>query len=124
MLVAYDADGAAVLIQIQLQIKGIDRRLYARRNGIAIFGGGSADGNAGGGGFRADGIAIEIGSIGIACVFQLLRQRIPLELDGMRRGVGQILNGAIPVLEVIDGVAVQLDGLHAPCVGDDNGFSK
>ena len=124
MLVAYDADGAAVLIQIQLQIKGIDRRGFACGNGMAIFGGGGADGNAGGGGVRADGIAIEIGSIGIACVFQLLRQRIPLELDGMRRGVGQILNGAIPVLEVIDGVAVQLDGLHAPCVGDDNGFSK
>ena len=50
-------------------------------NGMAIFGGGGADGNAGGGGVRADGIAIEIGSIGIACVFQLLRQRIPLELE-------------------------------------------
>ena len=119
MLVAENADGAAVLIQIQLQIKGIDRRLYARRNGIAIFGGGSADGNAGGGGFRADCIAIEIGSIAIACVFQLLPQRIPLELEGMRLVVGQILNGALPVLGVVDGVAVQRDGLHAPCVGDE-----
>ena len=86
---------------------------------MAIFGGGGADGNAAGGGVRADGIAIEIGSIGIACVFQLLRQRIPLELEGMRLVVGQILNGALPVLEVVDGVAVQRDGLHAPCVGDD-----
>ena len=120
MLVAHDADGAAVLIQIQLQIKGIDRRGCARRNGMAIFGGGGADGNAAGGGVRADGIAIEIGSIGIACVFQLLRQRIPLELEGMRRAVVHPLNFALPVLGVVDGVAVQRDGLHAPCVGDDS----
>ena len=120
MLVDHDADGAAVLIQIQLQIKGIDRRGCACGNGMAIFGGGGADGNAGGGGVRADGIAIEIGSIGIACVFQLLRQRIPLELEGMRRAVVHPLNGAIPVLEVVDGVAVQRNGLHAPCVGDDS----
>lgn len=60
------------------------------------------------------------GSIAIARVLQLLRQRIPLKLEGMRRAVVHPLNGALPVLGV-DLLAVQLDGLHhAPCVGDDS----
>ena len=38
----------------------------------------------------------------------------------MRRAVVHPLNGALPVLEVVDGLAVQLDRLHhAPCVADD-----
>ena len=62
---------------------------------------------------------LALGSIAIACVFQLLRQRIPLELDGMRLVVVQLLKAAILVLGVVDLGAVQRDGLHAPCVGDD-----
>ena len=55
-------------------------------------------------------------AIAIALIYQFTRQRIPLELEGMRRAVVHPLNGALPVLEVVDGVAVQRNGLHAPCV--------
>ena len=119
MLVAHDADEAAVLLQIQLQIIGIDLGVYARRNGDRMRGFIGSDGicllYCG----RTGDIMLALGLIGIACVFQLLRQIFPLELEGMRRAVVHPLNGALPVLEVVDGVAVQRDGLHAPCVGDD-----
>ena len=120
MLIAENADGAAILFQIQVQIKGIDLGVCALRNGEAIFGVGGADGISGGRVIAGD-IAIAPGIVAIACACQFGRQRIPLEFDGMRRAVVHPLNGALPVLEVVDGVAVQCDGLHAPCVGDDRG---
>ena len=116
MLVDENADGAAVLLQIQLQIIGIDLGVCARRNGDRMRGFIGSDGicllHRG----RTGDIAVALCAIAVACVFQLLRQRIPLELEGMRRAVVHPLNGALPVLEVVDGVAVQRDGLHAPCV--------
>ena len=116
MLVDENADGAAVLLQIQLQIIGIDLGVCARRNGDRMRGFIGSDGicllHRG----RTGDIAVALCAIAVACVFQLLRQRIPLELEGMRRAVVHPLNGALPVLEVVDGVAVQRNGLHSPCV--------
>ena len=116
MLVDENADVAAVLLQIQLQIIGIDLGVCARRNGDRMRGFIGSDGicllHCG----RTGDIAVALCAIAVACVFQLLRQRIPLELEGMRLVVVQILKGALPVLEVVDGVAVQRNGLHAPCV--------
>ena len=120
MLVAVNADVVAALFQIQVQGKGIDLGGCARRNGDRMRGFIGSDGicllYCG----RTGDIMLALGSIAIACVFQLLRQRIPLELEGMRRAVVHLLNCAIPVLGVVDGVAVQRDGLHhTPCVADD-----
>ena len=122
MLVAVNADVvvAVVLFQIQMQGKGIDLGVCARRNGEAVFGGGGADGISGGR-FIAGDIAVALCAIAVACVFQLLRQILPREFEGMRRAVVHLLNCALPVLGVVDGLrAVQRDGLHAPCVGDDS----
>ena len=120
MLVADDADGAAVLIQIQLQIKGIDLGVCALRNGDRMRGFIGIDGlcllYCG----RTGNIMLAPCSIAVTCVLQLLRQRLPLEGEGVRLAVVHILNGALPVLEVVDGLAVQRDGLHVPCVGDDS----
>ena len=119
MLVAENADVAAVLLQIQLQIKGIDLGVCARRNGDRMRGFIGSDGicllYCG----RTGDIMLARGSIGIARIYQFTRQRIPLEFEGMLLVVGQILNGAIPVLGVVDLFAIQRDGLHTPCVGDD-----
>ena len=120
MLVAENADVAAVLLQIQLQIKGIDLGVCAFLNGDRMRGFTGIDGICLLYCSRTGEIMLALGSIAIACVFQLLRQRIPLELEGMRRAVVHLLNCAIPVLGVVDGVAVQRDGLHhTPCVADD-----
>ena len=118
MLVAVNADvvGAVVLFQIQLQIKGIDLGVCARRNGEAVFGGGGADGISGGR-FIAGDIAVALCAIAVACQCRI--QSLPCEFDGMRRAVVHPLNGALPVLGVVDFGAVQCDGLHAPCVTDD-----
>ena len=120
MLVADDADvvGAVVLFQIQLQIKGIDLGVCARRNGEAVFGAGEVF--IGLGRFIAGDIAVALCAIAVVCVFQLLRQILPREFDGMRRAVVHLLNCALPVLGVVDLGTVQRDGLHAPCVGDDS----
>ena len=119
MLVADDADEAAVLLQIQLQIIGIDLGVCALRNGDRMRGFIGIDGlcllYCG----RTGNIMLALGSIGIARVLQLLRQRLPLEGEGMRLAVVHPLNGALPVLEVVDGLAVQLDIDNAPCVADD-----
>ena len=121
MLVAHDADvvGAAGLFQIQMQGKGIDLGGSVLINGEAIFGVGGADGISGGRGRTGD-IAVARCVIAVACGTQLLRQRIPLEFKGMCRAVVHLLDCAIPVLGVVDFGAVQRDGLHAPCVGDDS----
>jgi len=120
MLVAENTDGAAVLIQIQLQIIGIDLWVCARRNGDRMRGFIGSDGICLLYCSRTGDIMLARGSIGIARIYQFTRQRIPLELEGMRLVVVQILNGALPVLEVVDLFAVQRDGLHAPGVGDDS----
>ena len=120
MLVAENADGAAVLIQIQLQIIGIDLGGYARRDGDRMRGFIGSDGICLLYCSRTGDIMLARGSIGIARIYQFTRQRIPLEFEGMRRAVVHPLNGALPVLGVVDGVAVQRDGLHTPCVGDDS----
>ena len=121
MLVAENADGAAVLIQIQLQIIGIDLWVCARRNGDRMRGFIGSDGICLLYCSRTGDIMLARGSIGIARIYQFTRQRIPLELESMRLVVVHILNGALPVLEVVDLFAIQRDGLHAPCVGDDRG---
>ena len=119
MLVADDADVFVALFQIQVQIKGIDLGVCARRNGEAVFVGGGADGISGGR-FIAGDIAVARCAIAVACGTQLGRQRLPLEFDGMILAVVHPLNGALPVLEVVDGDVVQRDGLHhTPCVADD-----
>ena len=63
---------------------------------------------------------LAFGSIAITRIYQFGRQRLPLEGEGMRLAVVHPLNGALPVLGVVDGLAVQRDGLHVPCVGDDS----
>ena len=122
MLVAVNADvvGAAGLFQIQVQGKGIDLGGSVLINGEAIFGVGGADGISGGRGRTGD-IAVARCVIAVACGTQFRCQIFPLELDGMRRAVVLPLKCAIPVLGVVDLIAVQRDGLHhAPCVGDDS----
>ena len=114
MLVAENTDGAAVLIQIQLQIIGIDLGVCARRNGDRMRGFIGSDGICLL--YRGRTGDIMLALCAIALIYQFTRQRIPLELEGMRRAVVHPLNGALPVLEVVDGVAVQRNGLHAPCV--------
>ena len=121
MLVAENTDGAAVLIQIQLQIIGIDLCVCARRNGDRMRGFVGSDGICLLYCSRTGDIMLALCAIGIARIYQFARQRIPLELEGMRRAVVHPLNGALPVLEVVDLFAIQRDGLHAPCVGDDRG---
>ena len=119
MLVAVNADGAAILFQIQVQIKGIDLGVCTRGNGDRVRGCTGIDGICLLYRGRTGDIMIASGIVAIARIYQFTRQRIPLEFDGMRRAVVHLLNCALPVLEVVDGVAVQRDGLHAPCVGDD-----
>ena len=119
MIVGENADEAAVLFQIQLQIKGIDLGFCARKNGDRMRGCIGIDVlrflHAGG----AGNIMLALGGVAVACFYQFVRQRIPLEREGMRRAVGNLLNFALEVLGVVDLFAVQRDGLHAPCVGDD-----
>ena len=119
MLVTENTDGAAVLIQIQLQIIGIDLGICARGNGDRMRGFIGSDGICLLYCSRTRDIMLARGSIGIARIYQFTRQRIPLELEGMRRTVVHPLNGALPVLGVVDLFAIQRDGLHAPCVGDE-----
>jgi len=122
MIVGENADEAAVLFQIQLQVKGIDLGGCALLNGDRVRGCIGIDIlrflHCG----RTGDIVLALGSVAVARVLQLLRQRISLELEGMRRAVVHPLNCALPVLGVVDGFgAVQRDGLHhAPCVGDDS----
>ena len=84
MLVAENADGAAVLIQIQLQIIGIDLWVCARRNGDRMRGFIGSDGICLLYCSRTGDIMLARGSIGIARIYQFTRQRIPLELESMR----------------------------------------
>lgn len=88
MLVAVNADvvADAALFQIQMQGKGIDLGGSVFINDEAISGVGVADCIRGGHG-RAGDIAVARCVIAAACVTQLLRQRLPLEGEGIRRAV-------------------------------------
>ena len=119
MHIAHDADVAGALFQIQVQGKGIERRVFALENGIGVVFG-AVENKVGGGRGSARNIALALGVVAVACVPQFVRQRLPRECKGMIRVVGNLLNFALEVLGVVDGAAVQRDGLDAPCVGDDS----
>ena len=64
-------------------------------------------------------------ALGVVAIFrslQFIRQIIPFEGDGVIFAIVNHHICALPVLGVVDLIAVQRDGLHhAPCVGDDLG---
>ena len=119
MLVAHDADVAGALFQIQVQGKGIERRVCVLEKGIGVVFG-AVENKVGGGRGSARNIALALGVVAVACVPQFVRQSLPRECEGMLRVVGNLLNFALEVLGVVDFFAVQRDIDNAPCIGDDS----
>ena len=122
MLVGEGVDGIAALFQIEPEVKGIDPGVCALPNGERVFGTG---GNLVGGDKASSitgSIAHALGVIAISRSLQFILQILPFEGDGVIFAIVDHHSRAIPVLGVVDLVAVQRDGLHhAPCVGDDLG---
>ena len=101
---------------IQSEIKGIELRVYALGDGIRVLG-------AGGNYIPmtsaiAGIIALEHSIILVAAVLQSLKKRIPLVGQDMILAVVDFYRLAVPVLGVADFLAVQLNRLDTPCIGD------
>ena len=121
MLVGEGVDGIAALFQIEPEVKGINIGVFALLNGERVFG---AGGNLVGGDKASSitgSIAHALGIMAISRILQFVRQILPFEGDGVIFVIFDHHSRAIPVLGVVDLIAVQRDGIHhAPCVGDDS----